>query len=390
MAQTHTRSSEPRSSRRQSILIVDDEPRIVKLLAAILRHVGYRCLGCESAAEALAVMNTQAFDAVLCDLHMPGISGLEFLHIVRERDRHVGFMMITGEGDIEVGIRAMKEGADDYLLKPLAPEDVEGSVEHVLQRKRREAEVESHRLHLEEVIARRNVELKSAVMRMKRADDETLQALAAALDLRDCETAGHSRRVMTYAVEIARVMGCNKAQVRAIARGALLHDIGKIGIPDAILMKPGALAAAERCVMETHALRGFDLLNSIGFMQDAAEIVLTHHERFDGMGYPRRLKGDQIPLGARVFAAADTLDAMTSDRPYRPATTVERAREEIMRESGKQFDPKVVSAFLSVEARTWDRLRRNQETPRLSVNEGVTFIPPTPASQALISLKAMA
>jgi DNA-binding response OmpR family regulator len=146
-------------------LIVDDEPRIVKLLTAILRHAGYRCLGCESAAEALAVMNTQAFDAVLCDLHMPGISGLEFLHIVREKDRRVGFMMITGEGDIEVGIRAMKEGADDYLLKPLAPEDVQGSVKHVLQRKRREAEVESHRLRLEEIIARRNLELKSAVTR---------------------------------------------------------------------------------------------------------------------------------------------------------------------------------------------------------------------------------
>jgi HD-GYP domain-containing protein (c-di-GMP phosphodiesterase class II) len=178
--------------------------------------------------------------------------------------------------------------------------------------------------------------------------------------------------------------------VGAISRGALLHDIGKIGIPDAILMKPGALAEAERCVMETHAFRGFDLLNSIGFMQDAAEIVLTHHERFDGTGYPRRLKGDQIPLGARVFAAADTLDAMTSDRPYRPATTVERAREEIMRESGKQFDPKVVSAFLSVDPRIWDGLRKNQETPRLSVNESVTFVPPTPAEPALLSFKAMA
>jgi putative nucleotidyltransferase with HDIG domain len=206
--------------------------------------------------------------------------------------------------------------------------------------------------------------------------EETLQALAGALDLRDNETAGHSQRVMAYAVEIARAMGCSKKQLDTIARGALLHDIGKIGTPDSILMKPGPLTVEERSVMQTHVGVGYGLLNHILFLVDAAAIVLTHHERFDGTGYPQGLSGANIPLGARIFVVADTLDAMTSDRPYRRALPFATAREEMIRESGKQFDPEVVSAFLAIDESVWSELRTRGRIPRsLGIEQGKLVVP---------------
>jgi response regulator RpfG family c-di-GMP phosphodiesterase len=329
----------------------------------MLRQEGYSCLGCQSGEEALHLMNTQEFDVVLCDVHMPGMGGLKLLRVVREKHPCMASVMVTGEGDVRVGVQAMKEGADDYLLKPLNLEAVLVSVKQVLERKKLEAELENYRSQLEEMVEQRTAQLRRAKSWIEHTYDETLYALAGALDLRDNETAGHSDRVMAYAVGIAMAMGCSKEQLSTIARAALLHDIGKIGIPDAILMKPSPLTEEERSVMETHVREGYNLLNCIGFLLGAAEIVLTHHERFDGKGYPQGLFGGEIPFGARVFAVADTLDAMTSDRPYRRALTVAVAREEIINQSGKQFDPEVVSAFLSIDEGTWDELRSGTHLP---------------------------
>lgn len=182
--------------------------------------------------------------------------------------------------------------------------------------------------------------------------DQLIEILGKTLDLRDNETAGHSARVRRYCQEIAKVMGCSAEQLKQIARAASLHDMGKIAIPDAILLKSGKLSPQEWRVMETHVWVGFSLLRRIPFLTEVAQIVVSHHERYDGAGYPRALKGDAIPLGARVFAVADTLDAMTSDRPYRSALPVSAARQEILRESARQFDPKVVEAFLSIPETT--------------------------------------
>jgi putative nucleotidyltransferase with HDIG domain len=287
-----------------------------------------------------------------------------------------------------VGVQAMKEGADDYLLKPLNLEAVMISIKQVLERKKFETELENYRLHLEEMIEERTAQLRKAIGRIEQTYDETLQALAAALDLRDNETAGHSRRVMEYSLEIARVMGCSDEQLNALTRGALLHDIGKIGIPDDILRKPGPLTVQERVVMRMHVWRGYGLLNHLAFLADAAEIVLTHHEQFDGMGYPQGLMGIDIPLGARIFAVADTLDALTSDRPYRRATTIAAAREEVIRESGKQFDPAVVSAFLSIDEGTWAELRSRKGIVRALGIEREKFMLPIQFDAALRSLEA--
>jgi HD-GYP domain-containing protein (c-di-GMP phosphodiesterase class II) len=195
-----------------------------------------------------------------------------------------------------------------------------------------------------------------------------LEALSAALDLRDNETAGHSRRVTGYCLEIAQAMGCSDEHLKIIRRGVWLHDIGKFGIPDAILSKPGRLTAEERAIMETHVRLGYDLVCRIAFLAGSAELVLTHHERYDGTGYPQGLVGDEIPLSARIFAVADTLDAMTSDRPYRRALPYSVAREEIIRESERQFDPEVVKKFLSIPEEVLETIRREAANHRSCVH----------------------
>lgn len=348
------------------VLIVDDEPSIERLLTDKLTHEGFDCEGCTCADEALALLDRQSFDAVISDLHMPGRSGLDLLKIARQTHPHMAFLMATGVDDIRVGIQAMKEGADDYLVKPFHPEAVLSSLNRALEVKLLQRELESYRKHLEDMVEHRTKQLQVASRRIEQTYDDTLEALAAALDLRDNETAGHTRRVTRYCLEIARAVNCSADQLKTIVRGAYLHDIGKIGIPDAILRKPYKLTDAERAVMETHVRIGYELVCRIAFLASAAEIVLTHQERFDGTGYPQGLMENEIPLGARIFAVADTLDAMTSDRPYRRALPLSTAREEIIRESGGQFDPGVVKAFLTIPDATLHSIRNSTdlESPR--------------------------
>jgi putative nucleotidyltransferase with HDIG domain len=219
-------------------------------------------------------------------------------------------------------------------------------------------DLDGYRCHLEEMVERRTSEAQAALKHIEVTYDDTLQALGAALDLRDNETAGHSRRVTRYCLEMARRMGYKGADLKSLERGSYLHDIGKIGIPDSVLLKPGALDANERRVMESHVRIGYKLVNHISFLSDSAELVLCHQERFDGTGYPRGMKGSEIPLGARIFSVADTLDAMTSDRPYRLALPFAEARAEIVHGSGTQFDPNVVAVFLATPENAWEDIRR--------------------------------
>jgi putative nucleotidyltransferase with HDIG domain len=193
---------------------------------------------------------------------------------------------------------------------------------------------------------------------LERSYGMTLEALGGALDLKDAETEGHSRRVTVYTIALARATGLSKEQIDVIARGAFLHDIGKMAIPDAILRKPGKLDPDEIITMREHCYHGYQILRKIPFLKEAAEIVYAHQEHFDGTGYPRQLKGKEIPLGARLFSVADTLDAITSDRPYRPAQGWDAAREEIKRWAERQFDPDVVKTYLSMPENIWPDLRK--------------------------------
>jgi len=341
------------------VLLVDDEPAVWQLLGEKLGRDGFDWNGRSSPEEALACLEKEHFDAVVSDLKMPGMTGLELLAQTQKKYPHLAFVMATGEDDIRVAVDAMKHGADDYLVKPFHLDGAVESVRRALRKKHMETELEKYRHHLEEMVEERTHQLQNAMKRIESAYDETLEALGAALDLRDTETAGHSRRVSLYCLEIARAMGCAKEQIKTIARGAYLHDIGKIGIPDSILLKRGKLTPDEMTIMQTHVQIGYDLLSRIPFLAPASEIVLAHQERYDGTGYPQRLMGEEIPLGARIFAIADTLDAMTSDRPYRQALSFETARAEVIRESGKQFDPNIVSVFLALPEQTWGDIRRH-------------------------------
>jgi response regulator RpfG family c-di-GMP phosphodiesterase len=343
------------------VLAVDDEPAACKLLFLILSQPAFRCITACSGEEALMILQREQFDAVISDLHMPGIDGMELLTKVRRRYPHMAFLVTTGVDDVDVGVQAMRCGADDYIVKPLRESAVLASLENALHKRYLEQQVESYGQHLEELVAERTSQLQAALRQIERSYEQTLQALGAAIDLRDNETAGHSRRVCRYSIEIARAMGWSDKQLGSLARGAYLHDIGKLGIPDAILLKPGPLTADEWKLMQQHVQIGFDLVKGIPFLADAAEIILTHHERYDGGGYPRGLTGEQIPLGARIFAVVDTLDAITSDRPYRSASTFESACETIRYLSGSQFDPQVVRAFLGIPEATWQASRAVRE-----------------------------
>ena len=341
------------------VLAVDDELAASKLIALMLSSPAFHCTTASSGEEALVALQGERFDAVISDLQMPGISGLELLTQVRRSYPHMAFLVTTGVDDLEVGVQAMRCGADDYLVKPLRESAIRVSLESALHKRQLEQEVENYRQHLEEMVVERTGRLHAALHQLENNYESTLQALGAAIDLRDSETAGHSRRVCRYSLEIARAIGWSEKQLENLARGAYLHDIGKLGIPDRILLKPGLLSVEERKLMQRHVQIGFDLVKGIDFLSEASEIVLMHHERYDGGGYPRGLRGSEILLGARIFAIADTLDAITSDRPYRRASAFESAREIIRQCSGSQFDPLVVDVFLNVPEETWPAIAKD-------------------------------
>ena len=337
-----------RRSKKPAILVVDDDDALGHALSLRLKLAGFQALSVQSAEQALGRLATNQIDAVLSDLRMPGLSGTELLRRVRSQYPSVAFLLLTALEDAHFGVQAIKDGADDYLIKPVQAKDVLRNLRRALQRKSVEREALTSQKQLEELVSERTTELRSALRIAEESYENTLLALGTALDLRDGQTAEHSRRVREYALAIAERMCCSEAQLRSVSQGAALHDIGKLGVPDAILLKPGKLTPEEWIIMQGHVQIGYDLVKRIPFLQDAAELILSHHERYDGDGYPRRLRGEQIPLSARIFAVADTFDAMTTPRPYQATRLFSQAIEEIVRQAGRQFDPKVVEAFLEV------------------------------------------
>jgi response regulator RpfG family c-di-GMP phosphodiesterase len=348
------------------VLIVDDEPAVRKMLGVMLSQVGIANESAANAQAALDVLPSGSFSAVISDLHMPGISGLELLAEVQHKYPELAFLVATGVDDVRVGVQAMKEGADDYLVKPFQVDMVLASLERAFQKKALQRELENYRRHLEEMIVQRTQQLQTAMAQLENSYSATLEALGSAIDLRDGPTAGHSRRVFWYSIKIAHALGGLEKEHRNLGMGAWLHDIGKLAIPDGILLKPGALTDQEREVMQRHVQIGYDLVKGIPFLADAAEIILAHHERCDGSGYPRGLKAEEVPLGARIFAVADSFDAMTSDRPYRSAMPFQLGRDEIQRAVGTLFDRSVVRAFLAISVSDWLAIRDEAANAQIS------------------------
>ena len=343
----------------ERILVVDDEETIREIVCSMLTSCNYQCRQAASGLEALALLESgEEFELMLSDLMMAGLDGNGLLEKAKEKFPDIPVVMVTAVHDISVALAAIRNGAYDYLLKPFEREQLLATVRRALENRRLKLENRTYQTNLETLVTARTEQLRKAMTSLERSYDITLEALGDALDLKDAETEGHSRRVTAFTIAIARHMGLSADQIRVIARGAFLHDIGKMAIPDAILRKPGKLDPDEVAIMKEHCYRGFQLLKRIPFLGEASDIVYSHQERFDGTGYPRGLKGEGIPLGARIFSVADTLDAITSDRPYRPAQSVKAAKEEIERWSGRQFDPDVVKAFLSMPDNIWEDLRR--------------------------------
>jgi putative nucleotidyltransferase with HDIG domain len=346
------------------ILVVDDEETIREIVSSMLGGAHFQTRQACSGVEALSILESgDEFDLVLSDLMMAEMDGIALLEKAKERYPDVPIVLVTAVHDISVALQALRNGAYDYVLKPFEREQLLHTVRRALEHSRLKRENDAYRTNLEALVAARTQQWKTALTNLEKSYDITLEVLGDALDLKDAETEHHSRRVTAFTIAIARKMGLPKEQINVIARGAFLHDIGKMAIPDKILHKPGKLSEDEMEIMKEHCYHGYKMICRIPFLADAAEIIYSHQERYDGLGYPRGLKGEEIPLGARIFAIADTLDAMRSDRVYRKAQSMDAVRKEIQAWSGRQFDPEIVKVFLAMPDDIWEDLRSDINGP---------------------------
>jgi putative nucleotidyltransferase with HDIG domain len=350
------------SNRPERILVVEDHDSSREFIVSILASSGYDCRQATNGEEALAALaSAEAFDLVLSNLMMPKLDGRELLQRVKAEYPDIPFVVETSVNDSSLRAALMLRGAYDYLLKPFESDQLLSAVRRALDYRRLTLENRAYHTNLESLVSTRTEQLRQAVTTLERSYDICLDFVSDALTLKDTETGVHSKRVTAFAISIARDMRLSAEQIRTIARGAFVHDIGKLATPDSILRKPAALSAEEISVMRQHCLKGFEILQKVPFLAEAAEIVYAHHERYDGTGYPRGLKGEEIPLGARIVAIVNTWDAITSDLPYRPAQTVTAARKEILRCSGTQFDPAIVKILLTQPEHLWGDLRKEIE-----------------------------
>jgi putative two-component system response regulator len=340
---------------RPRILIVDDEAEITAILTDLFAGT-HDCTTAGSAEEALERLKNNDFELVVSDITMPGMSGLDMIPHVKSMSPNTVVVMISGMQTVESAIGALRLGAFDYVMKPFDLRQVEAVVKRALEHQDLIVAKQRYEDHLEELVEQRTAELDNALNSLEDAYRSTLKALTAALETRDLETHGHSERVVTYSLRLGREYGLDKRRMKALEFGSLLHDIGKIGVPDLILRKPAKLTEEEWVLMKEHPLHGQQILRGIEFLEGAARVVAQHHEKWNGSGYPLGLSGEEIDLCARIFSVADAFDAMTSDRVYRKGKSYEAAATELDEWAGRQFDPLVVEAFHRVPKSDWDEL----------------------------------
>jgi response regulator RpfG family c-di-GMP phosphodiesterase len=334
-----------------SVVVVDDDESMRMYLSETLTSGGY---GCRSFANGPAALGWLAaaeepVDLLLSDINMPGMNGLDLLRTVKAVAPHLPFILISGLCDLPTAHGALRAGATDYLLKPVRPGDLLGLVSShvkVIRSQKLEAVKEA---------------LKHSLGRADGSGADQSERLLPIFDVLGCtrfETLQHSRRVAAFALLIGRHLGLSREAFRALEIGSLLHDVGKAGIPHNVLMKPGKLNAEEWAIVQMHPTLGLDLLSGISGLDLESQIVYSHHERFDGKGYPQQLRGENIPLSARIFSIGDTLDALTADRCYRLGTSVADARVEIHRAAGSQFDPEILDVFNRVRDEEFETVRK--------------------------------
>jgi diguanylate cyclase (GGDEF)-like protein/putative nucleotidyltransferase with HDIG domain len=332
------------------IVVVDDEPAVRNVVGLLLQKEGYETVSFGTANEALEAIRARPrhFDLLLTDLSLPVTSGIELLHQLADNTSLVKIVM-TGYATVTNAVSCLREGAYDFIQKPIDQEQLLAMLRRAMEYRRLKVQNALYQSHLEEMVHERSAQLANSFEEIKRSYEFTLEALVAMLDAREHRTGRHSQRVRDLAVTLAREMGVEGEALENVATGALLHDIGKIAIPDAVLFRPGPLSPDEWKIMKQHSEIGYRILSSSPFLRDAAEMVYAHQEHYDGSGYPRGLAGADICIGARIFAIVDAYDAMRSERVYRGAVSPEQAAEEIRKNSGTQFDPDAVQAFLKCQ-----------------------------------------
>lgn len=360
-------SVSPETALTTKIMVVDDEPINVKVCQKYLNELGYkRCIGVSDATRALAQITEEKPDLVILDVMMPVVSGVDILRQMREMPElcHIPVLILTASTDRSTKLMVLELGATDFLTKPIDPSELAPRVRNVLTVKQHQDSLKNYANTLEEAVRQRTRELEAS-------RQDVIFCLARAVEFRDDVTGRHVERVGQYSGIIARALGMDEPLVRMLEQAAQLHDVGKVGIPDEILMKPGKLSPDEFERMQRHTLFGKRIVERMGdhewsklrqhvligsqildlprspLLSMAARIALTHHERWDGSGYPLGLSGEDIPQEGRITAVADVFDALSSRRPYKPAYPIDRCFEIIKEESGSHFDPSMVNAFIS-------------------------------------------
>ena len=343
------------------ILIADDEPFIRELLSRRLTAAGYQCDSAGDGRTASQMLEACPYDLLLTDIMMPGLGGLDLLAEACRTRPDTAVILVTSVLDVGIAVDALKQGACDYITKPFDLDHVLDSIGRALDKRRSIVESRVHQHALEVEVARRTRQLRDALEVIQQNYHSMLVALGTALDSRESDSAGHSLRVARYASRLGGQMGLNQAQLRVLEQAAVLHDIGKLGVPEAVLRKKGKLTPEEMAAVRCHPTIGYRILSGIKYLREAALLILHQQERHDGTGYPSGLQGDQITPGARIFAVAHTLDTLTSERPYRPAKSFEEAWVEIANSAGTQLNPSAVEAFLQIEVEEWAEIRRSIE-----------------------------
>ena len=322
-----------------NILVVDDEESIRYLLNQVLSMGGYECTLAADAAEARKLIKDRDFELILCDVAMPGESGIDFIRYVVAEYPDTAIIMVTAVDDPEIAETALETGIYGYIIKPFNVNEVIINIRNSLRRRELEIADRAYRRDLEQEVEERTAELQKTL-------SGVIYALTMTVEYRDPYTAGHQQRVSDLASAIAKEMGFPEDKIMGIRMAGALHDIGKIAIPVEILSKPGRLSKTEFELIKNHSQVGYDILNSIKFPWPLSQIILQHHERMDGSGYPNGLLGKEMLIEARILGVADVVEAMASHRPYRPALGIDKALEEISKNRGVLYDPEVADACL--------------------------------------------
>ncbi|MCP2520997.1 response regulator [SCandidatus Aminicenantes bacterium Aminicenantia_JdfR_composite] len=336
--------------RKDKILIIEDNESTRELVKEVLNNEGFQCRTAKDGIEGLKIFNLENhFSAVLVDIKMPGISGLEVLEEIKRKSPNTSVVILSGITDIDTAIDSMRRGADGYITKPFKLKELISTVKKAIEKRNLIIQKRKHEEELKKLVIERTAQLKETIKELNEVYRVTIESFIKALDFREAESEAHSKRTCAYTRVLAQEIGIrNKNELEDLEKGALLHDIGKIGIPDRILKKPSSLSPEEWEWIRKHPILGYKIIKNISSLKNSTQIVLFHHERYDGRGYPFGLSKEEIPIEARIFSVVDAFEAITTNRPYRKARSFEEAKEEIKRLAGAQFDPEIVKAFLSI------------------------------------------